>query len=170
MPNRRLLDDRLGQSLVVSKRSGNCGAVMVLDLDNFKTINDLHGHHLGDLLLVEVARRLVDCVRQKDTVARFGGDEFVVIVGELSADRQLSLQQAADVAEKIRTSLLAPYLLTVSQTGQVDTSVVHHCSASIGLALFLSQEASQNDLLKWADAAMYQAKAASCNVIHLSGG
>lgn len=168
LPNRRLLDDRLGQSLVVSKRSGNYGAVMVLDLDNFKTINDLHGHHVGDLLLLEVGRRLVDCVRQKDTVARFGGDEFVVILGELSADLQRSIQQAGDVAEKIRASLVAPYLLTVSQCGQVGATVQHHCSASIGLTLFLGQEASQNDLLKWADAAMYRAKAAGRNVIHLS--
>jgi len=170
LPNRRLLDDRLGQSLVVSKRSGNYGAVMVLDLDNFKTINDLHGHHVGDLLLLEVGRRLVDCVRQKDTVARFGGDEFVVIVGELSADLQRSIQQAREVAEKIRASLVAPYVLTVSQSGQADATVQHHCSASIGLTLFLGQEANQNDLLKWADAAMYQAKAAGRNVIHLSYG
>jgi diguanylate cyclase (GGDEF)-like protein/PAS domain S-box-containing protein len=170
LPNRRLLDDRLGQSLVVSKRSGNYGAVMVLDLDNFKTLNDLHGHHVGDLLLLEVGRRLVDCVRQKDTVARFGGDEFVVIVGELSADQQRSIQQAMEVAEKIRASLVAPYVLTVSQSGQADATVQHHCSASIGLTLFLGQESNQNDLLKWADAAMYQAKAAGRNAIRLSYG
>jgi len=168
LPNRRLLDDRLGQSLVVSKRSGNFGAVMVLDLDNFKSVNDLHGHHVGDLLLLEVARRLLECVRQKDTIARFGGDEFVVVLGELSGDRQRSLHQASEVAEKIRASLVAPYLLTVRQTGQPDQTVAHECSASIGVALFQGMDASQNDLLKWADAAMYAAKAAGRNVIRFS--
>jgi diguanylate cyclase (GGDEF)-like protein/PAS domain S-box-containing protein len=168
LPNRRLLDDRLGQSLVASKRSGNFGAVMVLDLDNFKALNDLHGHHVGDLLLQEVARRLAECVRQKDTIARFGGDEFVVIVGELSGDRQQSHQQASEVAEKIRASLVAPYVLTLSQTGQADQTVVHNCSASIGVALFQGLDASQNDLIKWADAAMYAAKAAGRNVIRFS--
>jgi len=168
LPNRRLLDDRLGQSMAVSKRSGNYGAVIVLDLDNFKTINDLHGHHVGDLLLLEVARRLVDCVRQKDTVARFGGDEFVVILGELSTDMLLSRQQASEVAEKIRASLAAQYQLVVTQTGQADAIVAHHGSASVGVALFLGQDASKNDILKWADAAMYQAKGAGRNATRFS--
>jgi diguanylate cyclase (GGDEF)-like protein len=95
LPNRRLLGDRLGQTQAASKRSGLCGAVMFLDLDNFKSLNDVHGHGVGDLLLVEVAKRLSACVREVDTVARFGGDEFVVLLGEL------------DVAEKIRLSLEA---------------------------------------------------------------
>lgn len=123
LPNRRLLDDRLRQSLAVSKRSGNYGAVIVLDLDNFKTLNDLHGHDVGDLLLREVARRLVECVREKDTVARFGGDEFVVILDELSTGKLVSIGQATDVAEKIRNSLSAPYLLNVTQTGQAQAVV-----------------------------------------------
>jgi diguanylate cyclase (GGDEF)-like protein len=168
LPNRRLLDDRLGQSMAVSKRSGNYGAVIVLDLDSFKTINDLHGHHVGDLLLLEVARRLEDCVRQKDTVARFGGDEFVVILGELSTDKLLSRQQASEVAEKIRASLAAAYELAVTQTGRADAIVAHHGSASIGVALFLGLEASKNDILKWADAAMYQAKGAGRNTTRFS--
>jgi diguanylate cyclase (GGDEF)-like protein/PAS domain S-box-containing protein len=168
LPNRRLLDDRLGQSMAVSRRSGHYGAVIVLDLDNFKTINDLHGHHVGDLLLREVARRLVDCVRQKDTVARFGGDEFVVILGELSADQSLSSQQAGEVAEKIRASLASPYRLVVSETGRADACVAHLGSASIGVTLFLGQAASQNDILKWADAAMYQAKAAGRDAVRFS--
>ncbi len=168
LPNRRLLDDRLRHSMAVSKRSGNYGAVIVLDLDNFKTLNDLHGHDLGDLLLLEVARRLLNCVRQKDTVARFGGDEFVVILDELSAGKPLSLEQATEVAEKIRTSLAAPYLLKVAQTGQAQAVVPHQCSASLGVVLFLGHEASQNDVLKWADNAMYQAKAAGRNVIRFS--
>ncbi|MCW2311552.1 sensor domain-containing diguanylate cyclase [Rhodoferax antarcticus] len=168
LPNRRLLDDRLRQSIAVIKRSGNYGAVIVLDLDNFKILNDLHGHDVGDFLLLEVARRLVHCVRQKDTVSRFGGDEFVVILDELSTDKLMSLRQATEVAEKIRNSLAAPYLLKVMQTDQAEAVVQHQCSASLGVVLFLGQEASQHDLLKWADNAMYQAKAAGRNVIRFS--
>lgn len=168
LPNRRLFDDRLRHSMAVSKRSGSYGAVIALDLDNFKTLNDLHGHDVGDLLLLEVARRLVDCVRQKDTVARFGGDEFVVIVDELSTDKPLSIQQATEVAEKIRTSLAAPYLLKVTQTGHAQAVVQHQCSASLGVVLFLGHGASPHELMKWADNAMYQAKAAGRNVIRFS--
>ena len=165
LPNRRLLNDRLSQNLAVSKRSGHYGAMMVLDLDNFKSLNDAHGHQAGDLLLVEVARRLVECVRAKDTVARYGGDEFVVILGELNADKTVSMQQAGDVAEKIRASLGEPYRLTLPQAGRSDATVTHHCSASIGVVLFLRHTASQADILKWADAAMYQAKDAGRNAI-----
>ena len=144
LPNRRLLDDRLRQSIAVSQRSGSYGAVIVLDLDNFKTLNDLHGHDVGDLLLLEGARRLVHCVRQKDTVARFGGDEFVVILDELSSGKALSIQQATEVAEKIRLSLAMPYFLKVRQTGQPDAVVRHQCSASLGVVLFLGHTASQH--------------------------
>jgi diguanylate cyclase (GGDEF)-like protein len=98
-----------------------------------------------------------------DTVARLGGDEFVVLIGELDADKAQSTEQAANVAEKIRASLSAPYLLTVVQPGEQEMSVEHHCSASIGVVLFFNHEASQNDLMKWADAAMYQAKVAGRN-------
>ncbi len=165
LPNRRMLDDRLKQSMAISKRSGLYGALLFLDLDNFKPLNDTHGHSVGDLLLVEVAKRLCACVREVDTVARLGGDEFVVMLVELDADKDQSTEQAATVAEKIRASLAAPYLLTVAQTGEEDKSVEHHCSASIGVVLFFNHEASQNDLMKWADAAMYQAKDAGRNVV-----
>jgi diguanylate cyclase (GGDEF)-like protein/PAS domain S-box-containing protein len=163
LPNRRMLDDRLSQAMASSKRNVLYGALMFLDLDNFKPLNDMHGHSVGDLLLVEVARRLCACVREMDTVARLGGDEFVVLIGELDADKAQSTEQAANVAEKIRASLSAPYLLTVVQPGEQEMSVEHHCSASIGVVLFFNHEASQNDLMKWADAAMYQAKVAGRN-------
>jgi diguanylate cyclase (GGDEF)-like protein len=132
-------------------------------LDNFKPLNDMHGHLVGDLLLVEAARRLTACVREVDTVARFGGDEFVVLLSDLSADRAESISQATLVAEKIRASLSEPYRLTLSQEGSSDTSVEHRCSASIGVVVFVGNEASQADVLKWADAAMYQAKEAGRN-------
>ena len=165
LPNRRMLDDRLNQAMATSKRSGLFGALMFLDLDNFKPLNDTHGHGVGDLLLVEVAKRLTDCVRGVDTVARIGGDEFVVMLSELDVDRAQSTEQAAGVAEKVRLSLAAPYRLTVTQPGESDTTVEHHCTASIGVVLFINHEASQIDLMKWADAAMYQAKDAGRNVV-----
>lgn len=165
LPNRRLLVDRLSQAMSASKRSGNYGALMMLDMDNFKPFNDALGHQAGDLLLVEVARRLIECVRETDTVARVGGDEFVVILGELSANQTDSERQAAEVAEKVRVSLAAPYQLILNEGGQADMTVEHRCSASIGVALFLNHEASQSDVLKWADSAMYCAKDAGRNAI-----
>ncbi|MEO8170458.1 MAG: diguanylate cyclase, partial [Oxalobacteraceae bacterium] len=165
LPNRRLLNDRLSQAMSVSKRSACYGAVMVLDLDNFKSLNDTHGHLVGDLLLIEVARRLISCVRETDTVARFGGDEFVVMLSNLSTDKAESASQAGIIAEKIRLSLSAPYLLTVSHEAKPDTTVEHRCTASIGAVVFIGNEASQDDVLKWADAAMYQAKDAGRNAI-----
>lgn len=165
LPNRRLLDDRLQQAMVASKRSGLYGALMFLDLDNFKQLNDTHGHDVGDLLLVEVAKRLNACVRGVDTVARLGGDEFVVLLGELDVDKTQSFEQAAVVAEKIRVSLATPYLLTVAQPGEQERSIEHHCSASMGVVLFVKHEASQTDLMKWADAAMYQAKETGRNKV-----
>ncbi len=165
LPNRRLLEDRLNQALAASKRSTLYGALMFLDLDNFKPLNDTHGHGVGDLLLVEVARRLTAFVRETDTVARLGGDEFVVLLGELDVDKAASTEQAGAVAEKIRVALAAPYHLTVTQAGEPDTTVEHHCSASIGVVLFVNHQSSQVDLMKWADAAMYQAKDAGRNVV-----
>jgi diguanylate cyclase (GGDEF)-like protein/PAS domain S-box-containing protein len=166
LPNRRLLSDRLNQTMAGNKRNGNYAALMVLDLDNFKPINDIHGHPVGDLLLVEVANRLTACVREMDTVARFGGDEFVVLLNELSGDKSQSTSQAGMVAEKIRNSLSEPYQLIIKKTMKnADTLVEHQCSASIGVVLFANHEASPDDLIKWADDAMYQAKDAGRNSI-----
>ncbi|MBK9347072.1 MAG: transporter substrate-binding domain-containing protein [Burkholderiales bacterium] len=164
LPNRRLLNDRLGQAMTASKRSACHGALMVLDLDNFKQLNDTQGHLVGDLLLIEATRRLTCCVRATDTVARFGGDEFVVILSDLDTDATESATQAGIIAEKIRTSLSEPYLLTVKHDEQADTIVEHCCSASIGIVVFTDNENTQDDILKWADAAMYQAKAAGRNL------
>lgn len=158
LPNRLLLHDRMSQLMAASARGGFYGALMFLDLDDFKPLNDTHGHEVGDQLLKEAADRLTRCVRQMDTVARFGGDEFVVMLGELHADRAQSMAQAHSIAEKIRVLLSAPYLLTISQEGQADRLVEHRCSASIGVVLFSQGPESQADILKWADAAMYQAK------------
>jgi len=165
LPNRRLLNDRLEQVIAASKRSGRYGALMFMDLDNFKPLNDAHGHDVGDLLLVEVARRIGSCVREMDTVARFGGDEFVVILGELEADKAKSTSQAEIIAEKIRTVLSELYLLTIKLEGKIDATVEHHCTASIGVALFVNHKASYDDIIKWADMAMYRAKEEGRNLI-----
>jgi diguanylate cyclase (GGDEF)-like protein len=120
---------------------------------------------VGDLLLVDVAHRLIACVREVDTVARFGGDEFVVVLGDLDQDKVESEKQAQVIAEKIRLTLSEPYLLSVNKESQTGTTVEHHCSASIGVVLFLNHETTQEDILKWADASMYQAKDAGRNTI-----
>lgn len=165
LPNRRMLNDRLGQAIATSHRSGLYGALMFIDLDNFKPLNDTHGHGVGDLLLIEAADRLKNCVREMDTVARFGGDEFVVMLCELNANRGESISQAEIVAEKIRSTLSAPYLLTVSHRKKANITVEHHCTASIGVAMFINHETSQEDIVKHADAAMYQAKKDGRNLI-----
>ena len=165
LPNRRLLTDRLAQTMAASNRSGRYSALMFMDLDNFKSLNDVHGHYMGDLLLVEVARRIGSCVREADVVARFGGDEFVVILSELDLDRSASTIQAGLVAEKLRASLDKPYFLTFKKEGKTDLTVEHHCTASIGVVMFVNHDESQDHLLKWADAAMYQAKAAGGNQV-----
>ncbi len=158
LPNRRMLNDRLGQAMAASKRSGIYGAIMFMDLDNFKPLNDTHGHVVGDLLLIEVGRRISHCVREMDTVARFGGDEFVVMLGELDADETKAKAEAAIVAEKIRLSLAETYLLTTRHGDDGAVTVEHRCTSSIGVTLFLGHDVSQDDVLKQADMAMYQAK------------
>lgn len=168
LPNRRLLEDRLKQSLAASKRSGIFGALLFLDLDNFKPLNDLHGHEAGDLLLIEVAKRLKAGVREADTVARFGGDEFIVIIRELDRDAALSRQQIAGIAEKIRSRLAEPYRLSVNQGDMIGQELEHRCSASIGIHLFIGNGIDPDEILKQADLAMYQAKDAGRNTICFS--
>jgi diguanylate cyclase (GGDEF)-like protein len=165
LPNRRLFNDRLQQTLAASKRSARYGALMFLDLDDFKPLNDKHGHGVGDMLLIEAAARLKSCVREMDTVARFGGDEFVVMISELEVNKAESATQAALIAEKIRMALSEPYRLMIKHKGKADAEIEHRCTASIGVALFIDHEASPDEILKSADAAMYQAKDAGRNSI-----
>ena len=159
LANRRLLGDRLRQTLLTSKRSVCYGAVMFMDLDNFKALNDKHGHSAGDLLLVEAAARLKTCVREIDTVARFGGDEFVVLLGELAPSLAASMAQTSVIAEKIRLALAAPYALGMESDGVDAVTLVHRCTASIGFTLFIDDAVSPDEILMRADTAMYQAKA-----------
>lgn len=165
LPNRRLLNDRLSQTLAANKRSDCYSALIFLDLDNFKPLNDTYGHAVGDLLLSQAADRLKSCVRETDTVARFGGDEFVVMLNELDTDKGESTRQADVVAEKIRAALCAPYLLPIRHEGETDSTIEHLSSASIGVVVFKNHNEDQDNILKWADAAMYQAKEAGRNLI-----
>jgi diguanylate cyclase (GGDEF)-like protein len=158
------MHDRLQQTLAASKRNELYCALMFIDLDNFKPLNDRHGHAVGDLLLVEVAKRISRCVRETDTVSRFGGDEFIVILSELSGDVTESSALAAAVAEKIRAVLSEPYVLQLREKPG-SRSIDHLCSSSIGVALFTGQETSPEELLKQADIAMYRSKQAGRNII-----
>ncbi len=150
LPNRQLLLDRLEQHIASSIRTHHAGAVLFIDLDNFKSLNDTHGHDVGDLLLKEVARRIVECVRDTDTVSRLGGDEFVVVIDQLEEDLQQAAVQARAVCEKILNSFEVPFKLN---------QYVHHSSPSIGVTLFNHESpTSVDELLRRADLAMYKAK------------
>ncbi|HOY70977.1 MAG TPA: EAL domain-containing protein [Methylotenera sp.] len=154
LANRRLLIDRLNHALVSHARSGRDGALLFLDLDHFKSLNDTLGHDVGDMLLKEVAKRLTDCVREDDTVARLGGDEYVVLLENLSEKPLEAARQAEIIGTKILNALNAPYQLGIHE---------HHNTPSIGAALFSDHNESQEELLKHADIAMYQAKKAGRN-------
>ena len=156
LPNRRLLMDRVQHALAASRRTHHSGALMFIDLDNFKLVNDSLGHHQGDLLLREMAQRLSAAVREGDTVARIGGDEFVVVLENLNTHLRKAARQTEQVAEKIRLSLAQPMHLA----GQCVQG-----SCSIGVVLFADDAASADDLMKHADLAMYQAKEAGRNVV-----
>jgi diguanylate cyclase (GGDEF)-like protein len=156
LPNRRLLHDRLQQALVSSTRTGRKAALLFIDLDNFKVLNDTLGHDVGDLLLKQVAKRLTACIREGDTVARLGGDEFVVILEDMNEDLFEAAAHTKSVAEKILATLGEPYDLAGN-----------HCDStpSIGIALFDDEETTIDDMMKWADVAMYQAKDAGRNTL-----
>jgi diguanylate cyclase (GGDEF)-like protein/PAS domain S-box-containing protein len=154
LPNRRLLMDHLAHALAASARHGGSGALLFIDLDHFKTINDTLGHDVGDQLLREVAARISYCVRVGDTVARLGGDEFIVLIEDLGEVAEVAAGQAEAVGRKIMAALSQPYRLGNSQ---------HHSTPSIGVALFTNGEVEGDELLRQADLAMYQAKAAGRN-------
>ena len=164
LPNRRLMLDRLGQALISSARRNRQGALMLIDLDNFKTLNDTLGHSVGDQLLVEAASRLQSGIRDSDTVARLGGDEFVIILEDLEGNG-LAASQAENVATKIMARLDQPYLLDINLNADGTGKRSHHCTSSIGITLFGGQSVSVDELMKRADTAMYQAKAAGRNTL-----
>ena len=156
LPNRRLLLEQLKRALHTNTRHHRHGALLFIDLDNFKTLNDTLGHDVGDLLLQQVGQRLSDCVREADTVARLGGDEFVLVLEDLESDPHAAALQADSVGKKILANLNEPYHLVGRE---------HHSSPSMGITLFDAHSSSVDDLLKQADLAMYQAKAAGRNTL-----
>ncbi|SPJ13900.1 Diguanylate cyclase/phosphodiesterase with PAS/PAC sensor(S) [Burkholderiales bacterium] len=156
LPNRRMLLDRLKQALITCGRTGNYSALLFVDLDNFKTLNDTRGHDVGDQLLKQVAVRLTDCVRPSDSVARFGGDEFLVLLDDLRGDAEQAAARARKVGEKILAALNQTYMLSLSE---------HYCTASIGATIFGDRPVNEEELLKQADLAMYQAKAGGRNTL-----
>ncbi len=168
LPNRRLLTDRLNQLLVAKKRSGLYGALLFIDLDNFKPLNDVHGHEAGDLLLIEVGKRIKSCLREMDTVARIGGDEFVALIGQLEGDKAKSLAQAKAIAEKILHALSQPYRIAIPHGQEAGLTIEHHCTASIGAAVFSGQVMDPEVILSMADVAMYAAKEAGRNQVKLN--
>ncbi len=156
LPNRRLLHDRLRQTLASSRRSSRHGALLLIDLDNFKSLNDTLGHDIGDLLLQQVTERLLSCVRESDTVARLGGDEFVLMLEDLSEQALEAAAQTKVVGEKILRILNQPYSLGTHQ---------YHSTSSVGSTLFNGNQDSIDELMKQADIAMYQAKKTGRNIL-----
>ena len=156
LANRRLLIDRLAQALASSTRTGQKGALLFLDLDHFKTLNDTLGHDVGDMLLQQVAERLLSVMREGDTVARLGGDEFVVLLESLADDMLAVAARVESIAEKITATIRQPYFLGTHET---------YSTISIGVTLFDGQDFGTDDLLKQADIAMYEAKSAGRNTL-----
>lgn len=156
LPNRRYLNEQLGHALNAARRSGNFGGLLFIDLDHFKTINDTRGHAVGDKVLIEAARRIRRYTRDADYVSRFGGDEFVVLLENLSSAESEATQKAYQAASKILHALAAPYLIDTYD---------YRLTGSIGIALFNGSSVSNEDLLRYADAAMYTAKDAGRNSV-----
>lgn len=184
LPNRYLLEDRLKIAMTHSKRNESHCALLFMDLDSFKGLNDKHGHVLGDVVLREAATRLLDCVREVDTVARFGGDEFVVVLNQLHNDRDYSIESARRLAEKMRAALALPYFLSHSSVDDApemkranrkerhsseNDEVIYQGGTSIGIVLFLGDEIGQLELFAQADKAMYQAKKSGGNSVRFFG-
>lgn len=156
LPNRRLLNERVELAITSSNRNRLYAAILMIDLDNFKTINDTKGHGTGDQLLIEVAQRLKACIRQGDTLARLGGDEFVILLEDLNRNEDKAAVQAQGVGEKVLRVINQPYLLEGHKL---------HSSASVGISLFSGTQLTGEELLKYADTAMYEAKHAGRNAL-----
>ena len=149
LPNRRLLLERMSHAISNSKRNGTYSAILFLDLNEFKLLNDTHGHEIGDILLCEVAERLLHVIRENDTVARIGGDEFIVLLEDCHTDQKLAKEYTDVVVSKIHKTLSDEYILK---------DIHHTSSASIGVTLFIGDEQDSKQILKQADTAMYEAK------------
>ena len=158
LPNRHLLYDRLGQEMASSERTGDYMALMFLGLADFQPLGDNHSQEIGDLLLIEVANRLKNNVREVDTVARISSDEFVVMLNKLTREKTQSFTQVHSIAEKIRKALSNPYPTIIKYKGAADTIAEYSCMTSIGVAVFTNDDGSRDDVLEWAERSMHKAK------------
>ena len=162
LPNRRLANDRISQALSHGRRNGTHGAVIFIDIDNFKALNDRYGHDAGDQLLKEVANRLTKCLREVDTASRLGGDEFVVLLSDLDQQLDVAEKQGGQIAEKIRVALAHPYVIATP----ADTRPIEYaCTASMGVCVFNPMETDVDRIIGLADAAMYRAKVSGRNAV-----
>lgn len=150
IPNRRLLQDRLHVALITSHRTHKKGAVLFIDLDKFKSLNDNYGHNVGDELLIQVATRLASCVRASDTVARFGGDEFIIMLENLDEDYAIAMQQALEVGSIVCETLAKPF--------ELKDNLTYNCASSIGVSIFNGEDTQSCEILRQSDTAMYVAK------------
>lgn len=165
LPNRRMLQDRLQLMITSASRNEQLNALFFIDLDHFKTLNDTQGHNMGDQLLIAVAARIRDNLRNEDLVARLGGDEFVVMIANLGDDEVVAGHLAEEIADKIRLSICKPYKLSIEENFDNKNELAFHCTPSIGISIFNSNLSCHDEILKQADVAMYQAKAAGRNTI-----
>lgn len=165
LPNRRSLDDKINFIMSKSERSQKYCALVFIDLDNFKPLNDTYGHNIGDLLLIEVANRLKSSIRKLDAVARIGGDEFVIVLDEFDEDMKTSKEDIFKVVEKIRIYLAQPYKFSIINEDKENIEIEHNCTASIGICIFKGEEESSKNIFKCADSAMYEAKESGRNTI-----
>ena len=165
LPNRRSLDDKISFIMSKSERSQKYCALVFIDLDNFKPLNDTYGHNVGDLLLIEVANRLKSSIRKLDAVARIGGDEFVIVLDEFDENKDISKENIFNVVEKIRIYIAQPYKFSIINEENTHIDIEHNCTASIGICIFKGEEENSINIFKCADSAMYEAKEAGRNTI-----
>ncbi len=165
LPNRRSLDEKISYIMLRSQRSQKYCALVFIDLDNFKPLNDTYGHNVGDLLLIEVANRLNNNIRKLDAVARIGGDEFVIILDEFDENKEISKENIFKVVEKIRIHLAQVYKFNIINEDKENIEIEHNCTASIGVCMFKGEEENSINIFKCADSAMYEAKESGRNTI-----
>ena len=168
LPNQRLFNDRLSQALLMSQRMKNYGALIFIDLDKFKFINDEYGHLAGDWLLIEVAKRITKCLRKTDTASRYGGDEFIVLLGDLSANKGDATLELQKIAENIKNSLGSPYSIPILDAKPEGKPILCRCSASIGSSLFFGLQSNSLELIHEVDRLMYEAKTDGGNRVKIS--
>ena len=169
LANRRQLYDQLRHAIASSRRTGLYGVVILLDLDNFKPVNDTYGHDAGDMVLVEAASRMKKCVRDVDTVARVGGDEFVVLLGQVDGAIDHAREAADQISKKLLDALSEPYPLIVPGKTSEPDRIHHACSASLGVSLFFKDTLTVDQIVQAADAAMYRAKQKGGNRAEIAG-